>query len=275
MTLNSQIEGFSPIPYHLPQSTAEGGCYAETCASIACMMLCERLLSHTPTGRARDNLELCLLNAVLGGASLDGKFFAYANKLATSGQETAFRDEWFVTCCCPPNLARTMGMLGGYTWAARVNEEAKKLELDVYLYLSATREIDLGAGGEKASVKMESGMPWKGETTWEFSAPEGWEWDIKIPAPGYAADIEVGLRASSPTHTPERAGLSTHHRLVGLLGDPPPRHIIPHPIILPPGPSPLAPPQHQPRHPHDLPRPDHLRRRIHRQPVPRHRPPAL
>jgi uncharacterized protein len=38
-----QWEGFG-IDYFLPQSTDEGGCYAETCAAIGVMMLCERLL---------------------------------------------------------------------------------------------------------------------------------------------------------------------------------------------------------------------------------------
>lgn len=38
-----QWEGFG-IDYFLPQGTDEGGCYAETCASIGAMMLAERLL---------------------------------------------------------------------------------------------------------------------------------------------------------------------------------------------------------------------------------------
>lgn len=38
-----QWEGFG-IDYFLPQSTEEGGCYAETCASIGVIMLAERLL---------------------------------------------------------------------------------------------------------------------------------------------------------------------------------------------------------------------------------------
>jgi len=37
-------EGFGP-DYFLPQSTDDGGCYAETCASIGVMMLAERLLN--------------------------------------------------------------------------------------------------------------------------------------------------------------------------------------------------------------------------------------
>lgn len=88
-------EGFSNVPYRLPQGTAEGGCYAETCASIACMMTSERILSYGYDGKVRDVMELCLLNAVLGGGSLNGQQFSYANKHATSGDETAIRNDWF------------------------------------------------------------------------------------------------------------------------------------------------------------------------------------
>jgi DUF1680 family protein len=38
-----QWEGFG-IDYFLPQSSDEGGCYAETCAAIEVMMLCDRPL---------------------------------------------------------------------------------------------------------------------------------------------------------------------------------------------------------------------------------------
>lgn len=38
-----QWEGFGP-DYFLPQGTDEGGCYAETCGSIAVIMLAERML---------------------------------------------------------------------------------------------------------------------------------------------------------------------------------------------------------------------------------------
>lgn len=39
-----QWEGFG-IDYLLPQATDEGGCYAETCASIGIMMMAERMLA--------------------------------------------------------------------------------------------------------------------------------------------------------------------------------------------------------------------------------------
>jgi DUF1680 family protein len=94
-----RFEGFHEAKYRLPQSTGEGGCYAETCASIACMMVSERILSWKLDGKTRDTMELCLLNAVLGGGSLNGKQFSYANKHATWGDEVALRNDWFEGGC--------------------------------------------------------------------------------------------------------------------------------------------------------------------------------
>ena len=189
-----RFEGFSAIPYRLPQSTDEGGCYAETCAAIACMMTSERILSHALDGRVRDVLELCLLNAVLGGGSLQGDAFSYANKLATYGEEVATRAEWFEVCCCPPNLSRTLGMLGGYTWSAEVRD--KTIHLDVYLFLSASRTISL-PDGQSAQVDMKSAMPWSSETDIRVTAPAGYTWKLRLPCPSYASNYSTSVEASS------------------------------------------------------------------------------
>ena len=105
----SKVEGFSPYKYHLPQSTDEGGCYVETCASVACMMLSERLLSHELDGEVREVLETCFHNTVLGGASLDGKQFSYENKLATCANESAQRKDWFDGAF--PSMSSTMALI--------------------------------------------------------------------------------------------------------------------------------------------------------------------
>ena len=198
-----QSEGFSKVKHWLPQSTAEGGCYAETCAAIACMMTSERLLSHELDGKVREVLERCLLNAVLGGGSLNGKQFSYANKHATCGDETSFRHDWFDSeskplrqmlivkaCCCPPNLSRTLGLLGGYTWFARPDASTKIIDLAIHLFVAATRAIKLPGGGS-ATISMKSDMPWKGKTHIQVKAPEGWKWEIKVPQPHYAANYKV------------------------------------------------------------------------------------
>lgn len=44
-----QWEGFG-LDYFLPQGTDDGGCYAETCASIGVMMLAERILQVSAEG---------------------------------------------------------------------------------------------------------------------------------------------------------------------------------------------------------------------------------
>ncbi|WRT69314.1 uncharacterized protein IL334_006298 [Kwoniella shivajii] len=189
-----RFEGFSTIRHHLPQSTGEGGCYAETCASIGCIMTSERILSHQLDGKVRDVLELCLLNGVLGGGSLEGDAFSYANKHATWGDEVATREEWFEVCCCPPNLSRSLGMLGGYAWSATIEEEKKVINLNVYILLSATRTIPL-PNDKTATVTMNSGMPWTGQTDWDFKAPEGWQWKVRVPKPDYADNLKLSEKA--------------------------------------------------------------------------------
>jgi DUF1680 family protein len=70
------------------------------------MMTSERILSHGLDPKARDVLERCLYNNVIGGGSLDGTKFSYANKHATYGDETAIRNDWFEGECFLYLLAR-------------------------------------------------------------------------------------------------------------------------------------------------------------------------
>ncbi|KAI1485834.1 hypothetical protein F5X96DRAFT_657874, partial [Biscogniauxia mediterranea] len=59
-----QWEGFG-IDYFLPQGSDEGGCYNETCASIAVVMLAERLLHLDLDAKYADIMELCLYNNIM------------------------------------------------------------------------------------------------------------------------------------------------------------------------------------------------------------------
>ncbi len=81
-------------------------------------------------------------------------------------------------------------MLGGYTWDARVDSGSKKIALNVYLFISAERTINLRQG-QTAKVTMRSEMPWRGKTEWVLEAPEGWTWDLQLPVPGYAENVKV------------------------------------------------------------------------------------
>lgn len=89
-------------------------------------------------------------------------------------------------------------MLGGYTWATKVDTDSKTINLDVYLLLSASRTISL-PNGETAQVEMKSEMPWNGKTQWSLSAPAGWKWKLRLPRPEYAENITVS-QSTTPDH---------------------------------------------------------------------------
>ena len=95
-------------PFELPPDQA----YAETCASIASVMLAWRLLLATGDPDHADLIERTAYNGVLPGLSLDGTGFFYVNALQRR-TERAFEDErsgtrkpWFACACCPPNVMR-------------------------------------------------------------------------------------------------------------------------------------------------------------------------
>ena len=118
------IERFS-YDYNLPNETA----YAETCAAIASVFFCSRMLNITKDGRYADTMELTLHNGIMSGISLDGKSFFYANPLAVEAkavdEETMAlkhnmgykRREWYGCACCPPNIARLLSSLGLYFYS--------------------------------------------------------------------------------------------------------------------------------------------------------------
>lgn len=104
-----------------------------------------------------------------------------------------------LVCCCPPNMSRTLGILGGYVWRASVQHDTKIIDLDVYLFASAARTIQL-PDGSVARVTMKSGMPWNGGASWIFDAPTGWGWRVKVPKPTYAGDAQVSRFCKGPDH---------------------------------------------------------------------------
>jgi DUF1680 family protein len=81
-------------------------------------------------------------------------------------------------------------MLGGYTWATKLDYSKKIIELNVYLLLSATRAIPLPEG-EEATVEMVSEMPFNGNTSFKLNAPSEWKWVLRLPSPEYATNITI------------------------------------------------------------------------------------
>ncbi|KAJ5689756.1 Six-hairpin glycosidase [Penicillium macrosclerotiorum] len=170
-------EGFG-VDYFLPHGTDEGGCYSETCAAIGVMMLAERLLQFELNSQYSDIMELCIYNAVLTGMNLDGKAFTYVNQLASSDEDLSQRHEWFECACCPPNVTRTLGFMGGYLWNHTI--QGQSVVCNVHLYTSAT--LDIKVSESAVRVVQKTNWPWAGDV------------DFAVEVEGPLVNVELRLR---------------------------------------------------------------------------------
>ncbi|KAF4959244.1 hypothetical protein FSARC_10760 [Fusarium sarcochroum] len=224
-----QWEGFS-VDHFLPQSTDEGGCYSETCASIAVMMLAERLLQLELDGRYGDVLELSLYNVIMTAMSLSGKEFTYENQLASSETDKSQRFDWFWCACCPPNLARLYGSLGGYLWDYGARAGAY---VNVHLYTSAklTFEVD----GKTVVLEQESHWPLDGKVNFKLSTEVQTTLRLRLPAWAQGkftiepspkpeeVTVSKGYIELSPGYTSANPSFTLE------IGNFEPRYISPHP----------------------------------------------
>ncbi|OLN93109.1 Non-reducing end beta-L-arabinofuranosidase [Colletotrichum chlorophyti] len=230
----AQWEGFG-IDYFLPQGPDEGGCYAETCASVGVMMLAERLLHADPVldGRYTDVMELCLYNNIMTAMSADGKAFTYENQLASCGSAKSERDEWFVCACCPPNVTRLFGSLGGYLWDYGGGDG--KAWVNVHLYTSA--EVRFPVGEREVRLEQHSNWPWEGNVLFDIKGAEGLETMIRLHLPAWSKGefsltptpaagmfkVERGYLCLDPAYVAQNPRFSLDVR--GFA----PRFIAPHP----------------------------------------------
>lgn len=233
----AQWEGFG-IDYFLPQAPDEGGCYAETCASIGVMMLAERLLYFDLNARFADIMELCLYNTILGSMSLDGKGFTYENYLASCAGHLCQREGWFECSCCPPNVSRLFGSLGGYLWHFGSNaskEGGDDAFINVHLYTSATGRFTSNQGS-LVEIQQQTNWPWEGTVEFSLSTSIKTTVRLRIPswsggkyvlAPSPAANepvtVKNGYLILSPAYT---AAISSFSITFGGFE---PRFIAPHP----------------------------------------------
>ncbi|CAI6093754.1 unnamed protein product [Clonostachys chloroleuca] len=191
-----QWEGFG-IDYFLPQGTDEGGCYAETCASIAVMMLAERMLHVDLDGHYGDILELCLYNNVMTSMSTDGTKFTYVNQLASSDKDKSERSDWFWCACCPPNLTRLYGSIGGYLWDYGPGDGGAYV--NVHLYSSA--QVSFAVGDENSvNLHQESNWPWEGKIRFRLSSTKPVDTTLRLRVPAWAqGSYEISPEAPEPT----------------------------------------------------------------------------
>lgn len=187
-------EGFGK-DYFLPQGSDEepdegfGGCYAETCAAIGVVMLAERMLRLERRAEYADVLELCLYNAVLTGMSHEGNAFTYVNQLASSEGNLSKRSEWFEVSCCPPNVSRLVGSIGGYIWTM-TEKDSGNMEVDVHTYTTANVRWKIGE--KEVELKQRTDLPIGcGRVNISIRGSENVEITMRLRIPGWVTSWKV------------------------------------------------------------------------------------
>ena len=139
-------------------------------------------------GRVGDIMELALYNAVLTAMSHDGTKFTYVNQLASSDADPSTREAWFTCACCPPNIMRLMGSIGGYIWKHKATKE-RETQVDVHLFIPSSLAFE-DADGEKVELKQKSNYPWSGDISFALkTSSKRVSMNVRIPA--WAEDWSV------------------------------------------------------------------------------------
>jgi len=188
------IERFS-YDYNLPNETA----YAETCAAIASVFFCSRMLNITRNGKYGDTMELTLHNGVMSGISLDGTEFFYANPLAVEAraidEETLEiksnmgykRRKWFGCACCPPNIARLLSSLGQYFYSYDCDT--------VYVNLYGDSEF----AHESMKIRQSTNYPWDGDIKLKVNCNSDCQKNLALRIPGWCKRLSIRVNGRDTT----------------------------------------------------------------------------
>lgn len=145
-------------------------------------------------------MELCLYNSVLTGMSNDGKAFTYDNQMASSDADISERHEWFEIACCPPNMTRTLGYLGGYVWSSETHAESRKATVNVHLYTSASLKLEVG--GSVIHIKQSTNYPWDGNVEFTITTDgPAIDLDLRLRIPGWSSHHVVCTKTGIPSVT--------------------------------------------------------------------------
>jgi len=170
-------EGFGE-DFDLPNGSA----YCETCASVGMVFWNQRMNMLTGESKFIDVLERSLYNGALDGLSREGNRFFYGNPLASAGNYT--RSEWFGTACCPSNIARLVSSVGNYIYNTSSN--------GIWINLFIGSQVAVAVGKEKFSISMQTGYPWKGQTTIAVQAAPKKAYELCIRIPGWLTEPAPG-----------------------------------------------------------------------------------
>lgn len=182
--------------YDLPNYMA----YNETCSSIGLFLWAHRLILTKRDGRYADVMERCLFNTILGGVSISGDRFYYANPLAVNPAAyenmnedrkhiSLMRQEWFEVACCPPNLARLMMSLGNYIYSCDSDS------IFINLYINSSFELDIR--DTKIGISQDSNYPWDGDISINVNPQRAARFKLNIRIPEWCDKAAITINGEN------------------------------------------------------------------------------
>lgn len=175
-------EGFT-VDYDLPTFTA----YQESCASIANALWNYRMTLLHGDGKYADVMETAIYNGSLAGINYQGDKYYYTNPLASHGNH--HRSDWFGCACCPPNLARLIGQLGGLAYA-QSNDSA-------YMMMFVGGTAKLNVGGKDVGLKVETRYPYEGEVKVTVNPSSPAQFALKMHIPSWVSQVGVSVNGEN------------------------------------------------------------------------------
>lgn len=119
--------------------------------------------------------------------SHDGKKFTYVNQLASSSADLSQREEWFTCACCPPNVLRLLGQIGGYI-STLEKLSSESAHVTVHLYISSVSRFE--AAGHSIEIEQQSDWPWDGDIKFAVKTDHS-NFVMKLRIPGWADSYKV------------------------------------------------------------------------------------
>lgn len=178
---------------------------SESCAAIANILFCQRMLYLTGEAKYADAMERTMYNCGLSGVSLSGDKFFYSNQLYTFDPETGKKDDkkvqvkhqwdgaslhrqgWYGCSCCPPNIARFLAGFPGYIYGVSPKS------LWINLFVDSETEVEVA--GTRVKVKQTTKYPWDGKVTLTLQPEKETEFEVRLRMPAWCE--ESSLRVDS------------------------------------------------------------------------------
>jgi uncharacterized protein len=164
--------------------------YAETCASVATVMLAQRLLLATGHSRYAGIVDRVLHNVIATAIGDDGRSFFYANTLHQRTPARAngdverldvgggLRAPWFEVSCCLPNIARLLASLSSYL----VTADDTGLRVHQYADCDVETRLD---DGRPVGLEVRTSYPDEGDVAVRVTR-SGAAWSITLRVPDWA-----------------------------------------------------------------------------------------